>query len=64
MAADRRASDWASYVDRLAAVNGLELDAAMRAEVIRQMQRIDALAQRFVDFPLDPEVEPAPVFRP
>jgi Protein of unknown function (DUF4089) len=56
--------DWPAYVDSLAALNGLRLDSARRAEVVRQLERIEALARRFTEFPLDAEVEPGPVFRP
>ncbi len=57
-------TDWASYVDTMAALHGLQLNAELRGEVIRQLERIDTMAQRFVDFPLEAEVELAPVFRP
>jgi len=56
--------DWPSYVDAMAALHRLPLDAERRAEVVRQMSNIETLARRFMDFPLEPEVEPAPVFRP
>jgi hypothetical protein len=56
--------DWPAYVDRMAALHGLRLDEARRAEVVRQLERIEALARRFVDFPLAAEVEPGPVFLP
>jgi len=56
--------DLASYVDAMAALHRLPLDKERRAEVIRQMANIETMARRFVDFPLDTEVEPAPVFRP
>jgi hypothetical protein len=55
---------WAVYVDAMAALQRLPLDDARRAEVIRQMANIEILAQRFMDFPLEAELEPAPVFRP
>ncbi len=61
---DGGAFDWADYVDSMAALNGLRLDAARRTEVARQLERIEVLARRFTDFPLDAEVEPGPVFRP
>ena len=48
----------------MAALQHLPLDATRRAEVIQQMAQIETLARRFVDFPLEAEVEPAPVFRP
>ena len=56
--------DWANYVDAAAALQRLPLDAARRAEVIRQMANIEMLAQKFMNFPLEAELEPAPVFRP
>ena len=56
--------DWPSYVDTMAALHGLTLDAGRRDEVVRQMAHIETLARRFVDFPLAAEVELAPVFRP
>ena len=56
--------DWDAYVDSMAALHGLVLDAQRRSEVSTQLQRIEALARQFVDFPLGPEVDPAPVFRP
>ncbi len=56
--------DWPAYVDHMASLHGLVLDAERRAEVITQMQRIELLARRFLDFELGPHVEPAPVFRP
>jgi Protein of unknown function (DUF4089) len=56
--------DWASYVDAMAALHDLSLTPERRTEVIRQMIYIETLARRFVDFPMEAEVEPAPVFRP
>jgi len=56
--------DWSAYVDSMAALNGLALDPARRAEVARQLERLSAMARLVTDFPLAPEVEPGPVFRP
>ncbi len=56
--------DWPAYVDNMAALNGFELDAARRAEIILQLQRIGVMAQQLEDFPLEAEIEPAPVFLP
>jgi len=56
--------DWPAYVDHMASLHGLVLDTERRTEVIAQMQRIELLARRFLDFELEPHVEPAPVFRP
>ena len=56
--------DWPSYIDAMAALHGLTLEPERRAEVVRQMTHIETLARRFVDFPLEAEVEIATVFRP
>lgn len=56
--------DWPAYVDAMAALHRLPLDDTRRAAVIQQLAQIETLAQRFTDFPLEPDVEPAPVFRP
>ena len=56
--------DWASYIDAMATLHRLPLDAERRVEVARQMMHIETMARQFVDFPLKPEVEIAPVFRP
>ncbi len=56
--------DWCSYVDTLAMLHDLKLDADQREAVVRQLERIDALSRTFMEFPLEAEVEPAPVFRP
>ena len=61
---DEGAFDWPAYVDAMAALNGLDLDPARRAEVVRQLERIELMARSVTDFPLAPEVEPGPVFRP
>jgi hypothetical protein len=57
-------ADWSAYIDTMAAVHELRLDAERRAAVLQQMTNIEALARRFLDFPLEAEVEIAPVFRP
>jgi hypothetical protein len=62
MSADRR--DWSAYVDAMAALHDLKLDPARRAEVVRQLERIEVLARCVTEFPLAAEVEPGPVFRP
>lgn len=56
--------DWHAYVDTMAALHRLPLDAARREEVVRQLLNIEALARRVADFPLDADIELAPVFRP
>jgi hypothetical protein len=54
----------AAYVDRTAAIVGLPIAAAHRAEVIEQFERLVAVAALFMEFPLPEEIEPGPVFRP
>ncbi|MES2564873.1 MAG: DUF4089 domain-containing protein [Pseudomonadota bacterium] len=54
--------DWDAYVDAATALHNLPLEGARRAEVIEQLKRIEAIAQPMLDFALDVEVEPAPVF--
>ena len=56
--------NWPAYIDTMAALHRLPLNGERRAEVVRQMAHIETLAQRFVNFPLESEVELAPVFRP
>jgi Protein of unknown function (DUF4089) len=56
--------DWPAYVAVMTAVHRLPLDDTRRGEVIQQLVNIEVLAQRVMEFPLEPEVEPAPVFRP
>lgn len=55
--------NWDAYVDAAIELHDLPLDAARRAEVIEQLKRIEAIAKPMLDFPLEAEVEPAPVFR-
>lgn len=56
--------DWSAYIDTMTTVHALRLDAERRAAVLQQMTNIEVLAHRFLDFPLEAEVEIAPVFRP
>ncbi len=56
--------DWNTYIAAMAALNGLTLDGERRDEVALQLERIAAMAQQVMEFPLDAEVEPGPVFRP
>lgn len=56
--------DWEAYVDGMAALQGLTLDPARRAETAVQLERIAGMAQLLDEFPLQAEVEVAPVFQP
>ena len=55
--------DWGAYLDVAAVLHDLPLDPSRREHVIEQLQRIELLAKSVVDFPIEPQVEPAPVFR-
>jgi hypothetical protein len=55
--------DWAAYLEVAAVLHDLPLDPARREHVIEQLERIEVLAKSVLDFPVEPEVEPAPVFR-
>jgi hypothetical protein len=54
----------AAYVDRTAAMVGLPIAPAHRADVIEQLGRLLALAALFMEFDLPEGIEPGPVFRP
>ena len=56
--------DWDAYVTLAAAAQGLEIAPAYRAGVAVNLERIAAVAERFLAAPLGDEDEPAPVFRP
>lgn len=56
--------DWLAYVDAMTELQRLPLSRERCADVARQLVQIEILAQQFVEFPLEPEVEPASVFRP
>jgi hypothetical protein len=55
--------DWAAYLEVAAVMHDLPLDPSRRAAVIEQLERIEVLARSVLDFPIEPDVEPAPVFR-
>lgn len=56
--------DWGAYVDAQAALLGLSLDEARRAEIALHLSRIAAMARPLLEFEEDRTCEPAPVFRP
>ena len=55
--------DWAAYLEVASLMHDLPIDPARRDEVIAQLERIEAFAKTVVDYPLPPEVEPAPIYR-
>jgi Asp-tRNA(Asn)/Glu-tRNA(Gln) amidotransferase C subunit len=54
----------AATVAALAQLMDLELSAARLAQVMLQLQRIQAVAAPVLDAPLEPQDEQAPVWRP
>jgi Protein of unknown function (DUF4089) len=52
------------YVDRTAELINLPLDPEHRPGVVVNFERIAAIAQLVTEFPLPPEIEAAPVFKP
>jgi hypothetical protein len=51
------------YADATAAVVGIPLEGELRDAVVGDLERIQAIAQFLMEFPLDRNVEAAPVFR-
>jgi hypothetical protein len=52
------------YVDAACAAQRLALSSERRDAVVEQFARIAQIAETFLDFPLGPEDEQAPVYRP
>jgi len=52
-----------AYIDAAAARIGLSFDPAYRASIADDLERIGAIAEFLMQFPLPQEVEAAPVFR-
>lgn len=57
------AVDWAAYIRQMEAILALEMDDARRQELLIQFNRIAALAEPLMTFPLDPRLEIAGVYR-
>ncbi|HGM7029926.1 TPA: oxalurate catabolism protein HpxX [Serratia liquefaciens] len=57
------AVDWAAYISQMEAILALEMDNARRQELLTQFNRIAALAEPLMAFPLDPRLEIAGVYR-
>ncbi len=52
------------YVNQAAAIVGLPIPAEYHASVVDNFERIAAIAQLVLDFPLPEDTEVAPVFDP
>ena len=57
------AVDWAAYISQMDAILELEMDDARHQELLTQFNRIAALAEPLMAFPLDPRLEIAGVYR-
>ncbi|CAI2479494.1 Uncharacterised protein [Serratia liquefaciens] len=60
---NQSAVDWAAYISQMEAILALEMDDARRQELRTQFNRIAALAEPLMAFPLDPRLEIAGVYR-
>ncbi len=56
--------DYTTYVEQAAAVVGLPIPPEYHQSVVENFERIAAIAQLVMEFPLDDDVEIAPVFEP
>ncbi len=52
-----------AMLEAMAPVLGLSVDAAWRDGVVVNLMTLAAMAKLVQDFPLDEEIEPAPVYR-
>ena len=52
------------YLDAALALQGFDLDAAQRAGVLQNLERLAAMAATFLDVPLAPANESAAMFHP
>jgi len=55
--------DLATYVAAAAALEGLALPPDLQPAVTEQFRRIWAIAQPVLEFPLDDDLAPAPIFQ-
>lgn len=61
---EHEAIDYRAYIDQAATVVGLPLPADYHQGVVENFERIAAIAQLILEFPLDEAIEIAPVFEP
>jgi len=57
------ATDWAAYISQMEAILALEMDDARRQELLTQFNRVAAMAEPLMAFPLDQRLEIAGVYR-
>jgi Protein of unknown function (DUF4089) len=53
-----------AVVDAMLPMLRLHIDPAWRAEIIANLKVNEKMAQRLLEFPLEDELDPAPVFKP
>lgn len=58
------AMDYTAYVNQAATIVGLPIPADYHQSVVENFERIAAIAQLVMEFPLDETIEIAPVFEP
>ncbi|QDZ41460.1 DUF4089 domain-containing protein [Euhalothece natronophila Z-M001] len=63
---DNQSSQWdyAAYVEQTAQLLGIEIPEAYQQGVVENMAQLSAIAQQVMEFPLPPNTEIAPVFKP
>lgn len=57
------ATDWVAYISQMEAILALEMDDTRRQELLTQFNRIAAMAEPLMAFPLDQRLEIAGVYR-
>ncbi|MDF7660653.1 oxalurate catabolism protein HpxX [Erwiniaceae bacterium L1_54_6] len=55
--------DWDAYIAQMEQILALELDEARRAELLTQFNRIAAMAEPLMAYPLDDRLEVAGVYK-
>lgn len=56
--------DIETYVDQTTALLGLTVPPEIRPSVVKNFERVMAIAQPVLDFELPDTLEPAPIFEP
>lgn len=64
MTEKKREKNIGEFVDQMAAVVDLPIPAEYREGVVLNFERIHAVAQLVLEFPIPEDVEAAPVFEP
>jgi hypothetical protein len=54
--------EWDAYIDHAARILGIPLTDEMRAQTRANLQTADGMARLVLDYPLDDDAEPAPLY--